>query len=346
MDPMTQATQKKTAATSQQDATTERNNSRKKWLVAIATTILALAAVEIVSRVQFSMHRKSRGFALDQELGWTIVPNTKLSTNQRGYGDVTFSTHEHGFRRYGDVKSTKRKVLVIGDSYTFADTVNDGEAYYDRLAEKLDAEVFAFGCNGYSTLQELIILKRHFESIDPDLVIWQLCDNDFVNNSLDLESKDLLQSNMMVRPYRMGGENVLSFPATTGASLLANSQLARWCYRQFYARGRKQFDYSKSENKLLAEQGVWLTVSLMKEAKSHIEPIPMLVFCNNNGGLYLKALQGFDGYVTVAVEQAIEAAAKQGTTVDARPHDRHWNAAGQEIVAETLKQIIGEQHLL
>ena len=326
--------------------TQDAAHQRKKWLVAIATTILALVAVEIVLRVQFSTHRKSRGFALDQELGWTIVPDTELSTDQRGYGKVTFSTHDHGFRRFGDVNTTKPKVLVIGDSYTFADTVNDGEAYYDRLAEKLDAEVFAFGCNGYGTLQELIILKRHFKTVDPDLVIWQLCDNDFVNNSHELESKDLLQSNMMVRPYRTGGKDVLSFPATTGAALLANSQLARWCYRQIFARGRKQFDYSKQENKYLAEQAVSLTTSLLKEAKLHIGSIPMLVFCNNNGKLYLKSFEGFDGYMTIAVEQAIETAATQGKTVDARPHDRHWNAAGHEVVAETLRNIIGQQHML
>ena len=341
-----QPSQESATSVAPNESSKPKESSKKKWLVTIGTTLLMLLAVEGVLRFQFAAHRKANGFVLDDELGWKIVADSRVEMQKSRYGEVKFSTHKHGFRRYDDPSSTKTKIFVIGDSYTYADTVNDGEAYYDRLAEKLDAEVFAYGCNGFSTLQELIVLKRHFQEIDPDLVVWQLCDNDFVNNSHELESKDLLQSNMMVRPYRTGGQNVMSFPATTGASLLANSQFARWCYRQVFARGRTQFDYSKQENKLLAEQAVSLTASLLKEAKSHIGPISMLVFCNNNGKLYLNSLKDFDGYMTVAVEEEIEAAAKQGKTVDARPYDRHWNAAGHEIVAETLKRIIGDQHML
>lgn len=321
-------------------------SKKKKWLLTAGTTVLILVVLEVVLRMQFASHRQAKGFQLDGELGWRTVANCELKADVPGYGPTSFSTGEYGFRRFGDLESTKKRVFVIGDSYTWCETVNDGEAYFDRMAEQLDAEVFAYGCNGYGTLQELIVLKEYFAEIQPDLVVWQLCDNDFVNNSHELESRDLLQSNFMTRPYRIGGQDIFRFPVQVGGALLQNSQLARWSYRQILARGRKQFDYSNEENKYLASQAIDLTGSLLKEAKSHVGDVPMLVFCNRHGGLYSKALVSTNFHFTLAVEQAIDAAVGAGAKVDARPRDLHWNAAGQRIVGDALVGVIEKESLL
>ena len=215
--------------------------------------------VRVLFRLAVVSHRRAKGFQLAPEFGWTTTENTQVTMNKPGYGEVTFSTSQDGFRRYGDINATRPKILVIGDSYTYADTVSDGEAYFDRLGEKLDVEVFAFGCNGFGTLQELLILKKHFHQISPDLVVWQLCDNDFVNNSYELESRDLLQSNFMVRPYRVGERVEMRFPSLSGGWILRRSYLARWVFRRFFARGRQQFDYGNEQNKELANQAFELT---------------------------------------------------------------------------------------
>ncbi len=325
----------------------DKPNNRKKWLTSFVTTVLLVVCMEFVLGIQASMHRRANGFQLDPELGWRASEKTQVSLTKSGYGTSTFSTGENGFRRYGDVDSSKPKVLVIGDSYTFADTVNDGEAYYDHLADNLNAEVFAYGCSGFGTLQELLILQRHFEAISPNLVVWQLCENDFVNNSFELESRDLLQNNFMVRPFRAGGDNVLSFPSQSGRWLLKNSYLARWVFRRVYGRGRKQFDYSNETNKSLAEQAIHTTAELLGEAKTHIGDVPLLVFCNRHGGLYADAIaKNVDCYFTLAVEQAIEAAVVDGKRVDARPRDLHWNADGHAVVADALLRAIAERNLV
>lgn len=318
----------------------------RKWATSAITTLLMLVALEFFFGWQSSVHRRAKGFQLAPEFGWTTTENTLVTINKPGYGEVTFSTSQDGFRRYGDVNATRPKILVIGDSYTYADTVSDGEAYFDRLGEKLDVEVFAFGCNGFGTLQELLVLKKHFQHISPDLVVWQLCDNDFVNNSYELESRDLLQSNFMVRPYRVGERVEMRFPSLSGGWLLRRSHLARWAFRRFFARGRQQFDYGNEQNKELASQAFELTAGLLKEGKTHIGEIPMLVFSNRLGGLYQNALSKVDCHFTLAVEQAIESANGLGKKVDARPRDLHWNATGHEIVAATLARQIQEAQLL
>ena len=314
--------------------------SRKKWLLAITSTLLAAFVCEFVVRGYVSEHRQANALELHEKLGWRTLADKEVTIERTGYEKVTFSTHAHGFRRYGDLRSTKPKILVIGDSYTFAETVNDGEAYYDHLAVDLNAEVFAYGCVGYGTLQELMVLKQHFEELAPDLVIWQMCLNDFVNNSHALESRDRLQNNFMVRPYRIGEDEEKRYPAKFGRTILAKSQIARLIHRRMAGRTKVPLNFADDDNKRLLDESLDLTAKLLSEAKSHVGDTPMLVFNNRHSHLYRDALGGFDGRFTSAVENAIEAAVREGRRVDARPNDFHWNREGHKIVGDTLVRLI------
>lgn len=318
----------------------------KKILVSAMVTIASLVILEVVVGLQYAVQRFDVGIAVDPDLGWKPLGDFQKTTTKPGYGEVTLTTTPLGFRRFGDVKSEKYRILVIGDSYTAADTVSDGKAYFDKLGELLNAEVFAFGCNGYGTLQELMVLKRHWKSISPDLVVWQLCDNDFVNNSHELESRDLLQSNFMPRPYRIQGEDVVKYPARSGNWLLKQSQLARWAYRKLRARSRKQFDYSVPEHAALANEALALTGELLSEAKAEIGDVPLLVFCNRHGGLYAEAMADTGCEFTLVGEESIQQAVAEGKSVDARPRDLHWNEAGHEVVAVGLARTISGRQLL
>ena len=130
-----------------------------------------------------------------------------------GFGRVRYSTVQGGFRLFGDPNSAKLKVLAVGDSFTEAVMVSDGEAYYHHLAAaRPDIEFFAIGAAGYGTLQEYMLLDQVIDRVKPDLVLLQMHPNDLINNSHAIESRSTTNNNQMTRPYWEQGQVVQRFP--------------------------------------------------------------------------------------------------------------------------------------
>ena len=142
--------------------------------------------------------------SLDQELGWKATEHYQETlierTNAGRPYSVRRSQKQYGFRQFGDLDSKKMRLLVIGDSFTHATAVSDDRTYHALLAQLLDVEVFAYGAGGYGTLQELMILDRYIDIIRPDVILWQYCANDFINNDNELERLSLVNNNGWVRP--------------------------------------------------------------------------------------------------------------------------------------------------
>ena len=59
------------------------------------------------------------------------------------------------------------------------------------------------------TLQEVMIVERHIREIMPDILILQVCQNDFINNSFELESKSYFNNNNLLRPY-LGSDGTIT----------------------------------------------------------------------------------------------------------------------------------------
>jgi hypothetical protein len=154
--------------------------------------------------------------SLDQELGWKATEHYQETlverTNAGRPYSVRRSQKQYGFRQFGDLDSKKMRLLVIGDSFTHATAVSDDRTYHALLAQLLDVEVFAYGAGGYGTLQELMILDRYIDTIRPDVILWQYCANDFINNDNELERLSLVNNNGWVRPYLQKGQVLLLSP--------------------------------------------------------------------------------------------------------------------------------------
>lgn len=127
---------------------------------------------------------------LDARYGWCAKKNYHFSGEKKDAAGVSHHVEIHtdanGFRAFGDVTSTKKKVFCIGDSFTFAKDVSQDEPYYAVLAREAGVEVFAYGADGFSTIQEYLVLDDWLDKIKPDLVILQLCHNDFIGNLPEL----------------------------------------------------------------------------------------------------------------------------------------------------------------
>ncbi len=83
-----------------------------------------------------------------------------------------------------------RRVLVLGDSYVFGVGTDEENIFTTHLERLLNGggpgfEVVNLGVTGYSTDQELQLLRRLGPQLSPNLVLVVTCDNDFRANTED-----------------------------------------------------------------------------------------------------------------------------------------------------------------
>jgi hypothetical protein len=184
-----------------------------------AATILAVLLAEValrlggVSNVVFDAYDDERGIALQPGTsGWYDKEGRAwVEINSFGYRD-----EEHPLAKPPGVF----RVAVLGDSFTEARQVALEDTFLS-VAERISnegrdtgpaIEFLSFGVGGYGTGQELITLRRHALSFDPDLVLLAFTvGNDISDNSRRL-SRD---------PFR-------PFFALQGGELVVDASFREW----------------------------------------------------------------------------------------------------------------------
>jgi hypothetical protein len=117
----------------------------------------------------------------DPHLGWKLRPGLRtdtLSTNSAGMR----SDREFAVER----EPGRRRLLLVGDSFTFGVDVRDSEAFSAILARGAlrDWDVMNFAVPGYGTDQQILMLENVGLRYRPDVVILGFFDRDFGRNTL------------------------------------------------------------------------------------------------------------------------------------------------------------------
>ena len=159
----------------------------------LAGSLAALALGELVLRIlrpavlAIPSSDPAEFFAFDPELGWRNRP--------KGHGRMTFlPDFDHEIRinaaglRDRDIDdarpSGKRRILCLGDSFTWGMGVEAGETWPKVLERALPtAEALNAGVNGWGTSQEFLWLRREGLTYRPDAVVVGFYVNDFSDNS-------------------------------------------------------------------------------------------------------------------------------------------------------------------
>lgn len=265
--------------------------------------------------------------------------------------NLKYSTDDRGFRTFGDINSEKKKVFFIGDSFTQAIEASDGKTYFDLLGDSLNLEVFAYGCRGFSTLQELMVLEKYLPEIQPDAVVLQFCSNDFINNHHYLEQNSLYNNNRRRRPYlQENGSVVFAVPAKVGWDWLNERSLF---FQFIFTRLERLIDGQKpenafTENNLVAEGRVFepftesekRTESILKSFKEKLPyGVNFLVFPTHDDAPYYDAVGDicqkleipFVGHIPAEITESDN----QGYNTRALD-GAHWNELGHKIAARHL----------
>ena len=206
----------------------------RRWIAAHSTLLVVLnvllasglIAAELVCRSLPNMAFDPRAPHITQlspELGWSLKP---------GAGDIG----EHGWRLpfYPRDKSPGHfRIVCIGDSTTFGTGCSWKDAWPRQLEALLDqdagwsrahgvTEVLNLGVLMYGPDQSLVALKNYGLAYSPDLVIFHLSSDDFVDASFDYYWK-MNFGQKMYKPFFVLKEGRLVLgrdraPAVTDAS--------------------------------------------------------------------------------------------------------------------------------
>jgi len=162
----------------------------QKWKIASRFLLLAIIAgiviSEMILRKQYineynKLVSKYEGRELDMQVDedprliYSFKPN-KSGFNSQGYRDYEYP--------YKKDEGTFRMV-VIGDSIAQGQEIELEESFPKVLERRLNVntngkkyEVIVLATTGYSTVQELVLLKEEAFEYNPDLILWSYCLND------------------------------------------------------------------------------------------------------------------------------------------------------------------------
>lgn len=120
----------------------------------------------------------------DPRLGWRGKPDIRLRFRRPQF-DALIAHDGEGFRVPEPPRpaAARRRVLVLGDSFTWGWGVSQGAVYTDHLQRQLpDTAIVNRGVNGFGTAQQLLLLEDELARSGADLVLLQFFFNDLHDN--------------------------------------------------------------------------------------------------------------------------------------------------------------------
>jgi hypothetical protein len=126
----------------------------------------------------------------DPEIAWVQRPNLDVTTRTEQGWTVRYRTNPDGLTPSGARRAKPPgivRILLFGDSTVVGRGVPPDRTVHADLERLLRqagkrVEVVNAGVEGYSTDQELLLMRRLIPLYHPDVVAYALCDNDFGGN--------------------------------------------------------------------------------------------------------------------------------------------------------------------
>jgi len=138
----------------------------------LAIPFLALEALSRFLPLEWSEER-ARFYQYDAELGWRGKPNTSGIFRTLDFTSKVI-LNSHGLRspEIGyEKESSKRRILVLGDSFVWGYGVSAEHRFTEKLqVEMADSTVINAGCSGYGTDQELLFFRSEGRRYSADVV--------------------------------------------------------------------------------------------------------------------------------------------------------------------------------
>ncbi|MBD3203483.1 hypothetical protein GF327_04265 [Candidatus Woesearchaeota archaeon] len=329
--------------------------SKKKLLAALIWIVFCLVSAEFIVRLTLPKFTK-----IEHKYGWTTCNDectkTRLIINNSNHEyNITNNFFNHGFKRWDNINSNKTKILILGDSFTEMYTVPNGKEWYSYFEKEFNSiELFVYGCNGFGTIQEYLVLDDYFDIIKPDIILLQFYSSDFSDNLYEFE-RALYPKINAFRPYLEDGKIIYKQPV-----IFSSARQISWIVDYLLGIYDKwRLDYNKNHNispYLEVDQtdltnyknkSFFKTLIIINMIINRTKPAPVYFFsadsftelendlCAQSG---LKCIKG--------VGELIENKSEQGYHLTPKNDLIHWNELGNELVGKYLSDYFKVHEIL
>lgn len=174
------------------DVSSRMRNMIRTILLAATSTAVALLCLEVVVRA-IEPREVMRYFFMssDPVLHHRFTPNASGRYKTTEF-DVAYTINTLGLRNPETPRAKpegRKRILMLGDSFTEGDGVEYQETFSHRLQTMLDTsglpqhwEVINAGVGSYAPMVEYLYLKQEGLALDPDIVILNLDLSDFFDD--------------------------------------------------------------------------------------------------------------------------------------------------------------------
>ena len=128
-----------------------------------------------------SGHRMSKPFAKHPGVLGDLEPNSRTLWELAPDVPYRVVADKYGFRKTEDfdIATTKQKVLILGDSFSFGPYLANHDTYPSILNARLeDALVINAAIAGYTITSETSLFLEQARYVNPDITVLQVFDND------------------------------------------------------------------------------------------------------------------------------------------------------------------------
>jgi len=272
----------------------------------------------------------------DDRLGWRYRPGARARHRTDEF-DVSIRINSRGFRGpevpFQRTPGRKR-IVALGDSFTFGWGVEEEETWPARLARILDVEVVNLGVSGYGTDQEYILLQSEGRAYRPDVVLVQVAPNDaeeVMRDSIYGKRKPAFRleaSGSDASPSLVPRVGAVRLPFLERVSVFAGSVRRIW-----EEETREPLDAASRE------EGWALAGRLLAAMEDASSPAPLCVVGDVGSG------RAFPIGCSIDVTPILARAEREGGPVRFL-RDKHWNARGHRLVAEAVAAALRERGLV
>ena len=297
--------------------------------VTLATLLLCEAALRLADFriLREGIGERSLTYGYDAELGWAPIPNTRATvTTER---TIHAQHNSLGFRDIEFTRDGRPVIMFIGDSFVWGVDAEADERFTDLLRARLpNYTIVNAGVSGFGTDQELLLTRRIWDKIKPDILVLMFCSaNDRRDNSTNVRYDDYQKPYFTVRDDALVVHNQ---PVPKSRQLYIKQD---WIVRHSY----------------VARVLVSAYVEIAHPRVSVPDPTEKLVdalrdFAQARGAGFLVGLQFPDQpLVEHLAAQAIPFASFEGADAYGPESGGHWTPAGHRLVTERLLALFAEQ---
>jgi len=323
---------------------------RARVALLLAVLAVLLGVLEAGGRIYAKRTYRERGYRFDEHTGWRPMPNIEkmgwywhgtvpAKMNSKGVRDA-----EHPYAKPAGV----RRIVAVGDSFTYGAEVDYGERFSEYLEESVDLlEVVNLGVNSFGTDQELCMLTSEGFLYEPDLALLIV----FFGN--DFEDITYARSGGWPRPWYdlQDGELIPHPPVESwNIKLRSSSYLAEMAMRALTSPDK---DFVIAEPWRDGRDVVTLMTALIERARANCieREVPLLVVLvypperrtEQPIEREVRARQALEAAgVEVLDTHALFAGSDKSGAELYRP-GHHWTALGNRMVAAAIAARIASE---